>query len=301
MRNYSPRMQKFSYRIGDVSFRFLNFLLLTLFMFLCVYPFYYIAIYSFSDPIYAAKGVFFLPIKPTFSNYINIFRLPGIARAAFISVLRTVLGTSLMVACSSFFAYLVTQEKLFLRRFIYRFMVITMYFNAGLIPSYLLMRKIGLYNNFLVYIIPGAVAAFNVILVKTYIEQVPDALQDSAMVDGAGYLTIFAKIIFPVSLPIIATITVFGALGQWNQWFDNLLYVRERSLKTLQLMLYEYLKSASTIALDPLDMRNDKLKSLTPQAVRMTITMVVTLPIVLVYPYMQKYFMKGIMVGAMKG
>ena len=294
-------MQKFSYRIGDVSFRFLNFLLLTLFMFLCVYPFYYIAIYSFSDPIYAAKGVFFLPIKPTFSNYINIFRLPGIARAAFISVLRTVLGTSLMVACSSFFAYLVTQEKLFLRRFIYRFMVITMYFNAGLIPSYLLMRKIGLYNNFLVYIIPGAVAAFNVILVKTYIEQVPDALQDSAMVDGAGYLTIFAKIIFPVSLPIIATITVFGALGQWNQWFDNLLYVRERSLKTLQLMLYEYLKSASTIALDPLDMRNDKLKSLTPQAVRMTITMVVTLPIVLVYPYMQKYFMKGIMVGAMKG
>lgn len=288
-------------KIGDIAFTTANFTVLTLFMLLCAYPFYYIFIYSISDPIQAAKGVLFTPLSPTLSNYSTIFLLPGIANAAFISILRTVIGTSIMVFCSSFFGYLVTLEKLFLRKTIYRFMIITMYFNAGLIPWYLVMRALHLYNNFFVYIIPGAVAAFHVILVKTYIEQLPQGLQDSAKVDGAGYFTIFTKLIFPISLPIIATITVFGALTQWNSWFDNLLLVRPRNLKTLQLILWEYVNRATAIWLEPHRIEKEMLKSITPRAIRMTITMVVTLPIVFVYPYMQRYFLRGIMVGAMKG
>ena len=113
-----------------------------------------------------------------------------------------------------------------LRRLVYRFFILTMYFSGGLIAVYLLMRRIGLYNNFFVYIVPGIVAVFNVILVKTYIEQLPSALEDSAKIDGANYFTIYVRIVFPLSLPILATIAVFGAVGQWNSWWDNLLYVR---------------------------------------------------------------------------
>lgn len=288
---------------GDRVFIFVDCFLLLLFFMLCMYPFYYVFIYSLSNPQEAQKGIYLIPVGLTFTNYIQVFQLQGIFSAAMVSFLRTVIGTVITVACSSFFAYLATKQEMYFRKLIYRFIVVTMYFNSGLIPWYLAMKMYHLNNSFLIYVIPSALSAYYVVLLKTFIEQIPASLEESAKLDGAGYLTIFWRVIFPLSAPILATIAVFAAVGQWNSWFDNYILVSSDSLKTLQLVLYDYLNQASSIA-QSTDI-NDKARyinqQLTPQAIRMTITMVVTLPILFVYPFMQKYFVKGIMLGAVKG
>ena len=296
--SYYKSTSKFSNKLFDI----INYFFLFILFVLCIFPFYYIFIYSISNPYLAQKGLSLWPVGLTLNNYVQMFKLPGIPASAMISVLRTLLGTLLTVFCSSLFGYLVTKDKLPFRKIIYRMMVISMYFSAGLIPYYLTMKAYHLNNNFLLYIIPSALSAFNVILVKTYIEQLPSALEESARIDGANYFTIFIKIIFPLSMPIIGTIAVFAAVGQWNTWFDNYLLVQNNKLRTLQLILYDYLNQSAAIANSS---NNDKNRGLgivmTPQSIRMTITMVVTLPIIFVYPIMQRYFVKGIMMGAIKG
>lgn len=287
----------------DIVFYALAFFLMILMMFLCLYPFYYVFIYSISDPSAAQKGLTFLPREVTLSNYAQVFRLEGISGALIVSVLRTVVGTSLTILCCSFFAYLVTKGNMIGRKIVYRMVVVTMYFNSGLIPWYLTMKAYQLNNTFWVYVIPTAVSAYYVVLLKTFIEQLPSSLEESARLDGAGYLRCFASIVFPLSKPIVATITVFAAVAQWNSWFDNYILVSERSLKTLQLILYDFLNQASAIASMSNSERTQGVAAIqiTPEAVRMTITMVVTLPILFVYPFMQKHFVKGIMLGAVKG
>lgn len=287
----------------DIVFYALTFFLMILMMFLCLYPFYYVFIYSISDPSAAQKGLTFLPREVTLSNYAQVFRLEGISGALIVSVLRTVVGTSLTILCCSFFAYLVTKGNMIGRKIVYRMVVVTMYFNSGLIPWYLTMKAYQLNNTFWVYVIPTAVSAYYVVLLKTFIEQLPSSLEESARLDGAGYLRCFASIVFPLSKPIVATITVFAAVAQWNSWFDNYILVSERSLKTLQLILYDFLNQASAIASMSNSERTQGVAAIqiTPEAVRMTITMVVTFPILFVYPFMQKHFVKGIMLGAVKG
>lgn len=294
-------------RTGDIIFETINYSVFILFTLLCIYPFYYIFICTLSTPSQVLKGVVYLwPSKFTFENYISIFKLPGIPQAAVISILRTIIGSTITVFCSALVAYLVTKKELYGRKFIYRYFIFTMYASGGLIPSYILMTSLHLDNNFLIYVIPGAINAFFIILVKTFIEQIPPSLEESAMMDGASVFTIFTKIILPVSMPIIATITVFNSVGQWNSWYDNFLYVSNAKLDTLQYILLKYLKQSEALSRQlSLDAsRNRNLANnfvLTPMAVRMTITMVVTLPIIFVYPFLQKYFVKGIMMGAIKG
>jgi putative aldouronate transport system permease protein len=288
---------------GDIAFNTVTILIMILLMLLCVYPFYYVFIYSISDPVAAQKGIILLPRSPTLSNYRQVFELKGISGALVISVLRTLIGTGLTIFCCSFFAYLVTKENMIGRKFIYRMTIVTMYFSSGLIPWYLTMKLYHLNNNFLVYVIPTALSAYYIVLLKTFIEQLPPSLEESAKLDGAGYFKIFSRIIFPLSKPIVATIAVFAAVGQWNSWFDNYILVSSDNLKTLQLVLYEFLNQASSIATMTNSERNTGAAAIqiTPEAVSMTITMVVTLPILFVYPFMQKYFVKGIMLGAVKG
>ena len=280
-----------------------NYLVLIIYALLCFYPFYYIFIYSISHPFLAERGLTLFPVQPTLINYARIMELPGLGRAALISVARTLIQTGLMVFCSSLLGYLLSRKELGLRKAIYRFFIVTMYFSGGLIPTYLLMRAVGLYNNFYVYIIPGIVAIFNMILVKTFIEQLPSAMEDSAKMDGAPYLIIFFKIIMPLCMPILATIAVFGAVGQWNSWWDNLMYVPDPKLRTLQFTLWAFLQDAAYLA--GFDARGKLIMTggrteITPRSIQMTITMVVTLPILFVYPIMQRYFVKGIMIGAIK-
>jgi ABC-type glycerol-3-phosphate transport system permease component len=165
------------------------------------------------------------------------------------------------------------------------------------------MRAYGFANNFLVYIIPSAIGAFYVVLVKTYIEQLPSALEEAAEIDGAGILTIFIQIIFPLCKPIVATIAVFAAVAQWNSWFDNLIFMMGApEYNTLQIILYNILNRAATIA-NTIDTTTAQqlARQVSPDTIRMTITMIVTFPILFVYPFAQKYFVKGIMIGAVKG
>ena len=204
-----------------VVFNTMNYMLLSLMFVLCIYPFYYIFIYSISNPVEAQKGLTLFPRGITLTNYVTVFKLEGIPGAMLISLLRTVAGTIITVYSCSFFAYLITREKLPFKKYLYRFVIITMYFHAGLIPWYLTMKFFQLNNNFLLYILPGAISAYYIILIKTFIEQLPASMEESAKMDGAGYITIFRKIIMPLSKPIVATIMVFAAVSQWNTWFDN--------------------------------------------------------------------------------
>jgi putative aldouronate transport system permease protein len=247
----------------------------------------------------------FYPKGVHFENYIKVLKLPGLLDAAFISVSRTVLGTLLTVAGSAFLGYLFTKNEMWGRKFWYRFLVVTMYFNAGLIPWYVTMLNLGMTNNFLAYIVPGIVAPFNIIMVKTYIESIPAALQESAQIDGAGYLTIFIRVIVPLSMPILATIAIFSAVGQWNSFTDTLFLVSNGKLFTLQFILYRYLNEATSLASLIKSMESggtiDISKLQTPTSIRTTVTMIVVTPILLVYPFFQRFFVKGIMIGSVKG
>ncbi|WP_340021475.1 carbohydrate ABC transporter permease [Paenibacillus sp. FSL K6-1096] len=296
-----PRRRRMDWK--DAAFTVCNYLFLTLLVIVTIYPFYYIFIYSVSDPIEAQKGVLIWPAGFSLEAYKATVKLPGIADAAIVTVARTVLGTLITVFSCSFFAYLITKNEMPLRKMIYRFVLITMYFNAGFIPWYLTMKTYGLQNNFLLYIIPSAISGFNIILIKTFIEQLPASLEESAKIDGAGYFKVYTSIIFPLSMPIIATIAVFAAVAQWNTWFDNFFLVENPKLQTLQLVLYNFLNQSSNLSNMTTEQlsRGDLVRTLTPQSIRMTITMIVTLPIVLVYPMLQRYFVKGIMMGAVKG
>ncbi|RKP49872.1 carbohydrate ABC transporter permease [Cohnella endophytica] len=290
--------------VSDIAFQTVNYTLLILLMAACIYPFYYIFIYSISDSKMAMTGITLIPKGFTLVSYSKVFVIEGIGNGALISVARTVLGTALTVFVCSLFAYLMTLQQFPLRKVFYRYLIITLYFNAGLIPWYIWMRQLHLNNNFLLYILPGAVNAFYIILMKTYFEQLPKSLEESAKIDGAGYFTIYWKIIIPTSTSIIATIAVFTAVDQWNSWFDNYILVSDKKLNTLQYLLYNYITSASALSRQSgmeINRGGANAVYMTPDTVRMTITMVITFPILCVYPFLQKYFVKGIMLGAIKG
>lgn len=176
-----------------------------------------------------------------------------------------------------------------------------------MISTFIVIKSYGLLNNFWVYILPLLVSAYNIVLIKTYVEQLPQSLEESARLDGAGYIKVFTAIILPLSKPIIATVAVFVAVGQWNSWFDNHIYTRgAESLTTLQYLLYNYLNEAQRLADQIKNSVNggdisQMMSNISSKGIRMTITVLASLPIFMIYPFMQKHFVKGIMVGAVKG
>ncbi len=282
--------------------RGLNFFLLLVFVFLCVYPLYFIFINSISGADAVVRGVYILPEDFSLEFYKSLLQMPNIPNSIVVSVARTVLGTALTVICSSFLGYMVTQSELPMRKWVYRFVVATMYFNAGLIPWYILMVNLGLKNNFLLYILPSAVGAYYVVLSKTYIESIPASVEESAKIDGAGVLTIYARLILPMSMPIIACLIVFCAVNQWNAWSDNFYLVSDPKLSTLQYQLYMNLANESSNVTNTTSSSSLlRSKATTELGLRYALSMLTVLPIILVYPFMQKYFVKGIMLGAVKG
>lgn len=280
----------------------INYLIFILIAIVCIYPFYYVIIYSLSDPELAYQAVLW-PKGFSLQTYKTIFALNNIVGSFGISVARTVLGTAITVICTSFAAFLVTEREMFARKIVYRFFVITMYINAGLIPWYLTMRAYGLKDNFLLYIVPTAFSAYYMILIKTYMESLPISLEESARIDGAGYLKIFVSIIFPLCKPIIATIAIYAAVAQWNTWTDNYFLVNDEHLQTMQMILYNYINQAQNVANVTSQTMSDSANAatVTPMAIKMCITVIATVPIMCVYPFLQKHFVKGIMMGAVKG
>ena len=293
--------------VGDWIFTIINGSVFTAFTLICTFPIYYLFINTISDNRLVQAGVInFLPRGIHFENYIALLNVGELMNAAMISVSRTVIGTLVMVIASAFVGYLVTQQKMLGRKFIYRFIIITMYFNAGLIPWYLNIMMLGLTNNFWGYIIPGIVAPFNIILVKTYIESLPKELEESAFIDGAGYFTVFRSIILPLCKPVLATIAVFGAVGHWNSFVDSIILMGgEPRLYTLQHRLYMYLNMATNLSnlmdtTGAMDQR-DLAAALNGRIISLTVSMVSIIPILMVYPFMQRFFQKGLMMGAVKG
>ncbi|THF74419.1 carbohydrate ABC transporter permease [Cohnella fermenti] len=279
-----------------------NYFFMALLSLVCLYPFYYVLIYSISDPRLAAKGIYLWPEHFTLSSYTQILKLGTVPHAFLVSTEKTVIFTALCVYFSTMFAYLLTKREMLYRKLIYRFIVASMYLNAGLIPWYITMRTYGLKDNFLLYIIPGVINAFYIILIKTYIEQIPSSLEESAQMDGAGFLTIYNRIILPLSKPIVATIAVYAAVGCWNNWMDNYFLVNDPKLQTIQLILYNYLNQATSLAQSAAQEAGSTMRvRVSPETIKMTITVISVLPIVLVYPFLQRNFIKGIMLGAVKG
>lgn len=287
-------------------FDFCLILFFTAFTIVCIYPFYYLIINTISSNELSANGdIIFWPKGIHLQNYIDVFKIPALANAAFVTVARTVIGTVVTVLGSAFLGFMFSQQNMWGRKFWYRFTVITMYFNAGLIPWYITMRNLHLTNNFLAYVLPAIVQPFNIILVKTYMESIPTALQEAAEIDGASVFKVFYKIMLPLAKPIMATIAIFSAVNQWNSFQDTLILMTEPKLYTLQFLLYQYINQASSLAAM---MKNGAVMSTaslatmqTPTSIRMTVSVVVILPILLVYPYFQRYFVKGIMIGSVKG
>jgi len=300
-------MGKKNFGTGEIIFQTVTYIVYALIAFTCAYPFYYIFLYSLSDPtMVAGKSILVLPVGFTLKNYISILSLKNIYLSLFVSVTRVIIGASAGVFMTSMFAYVLTQKELFARKFMYRLTFASIYLNAGIIPWYITMRSYGLKDNFLLYIVPSLIIPFNLILVKTYMEQTPYEMQESAIIDGAGFFTIFVRIMFPICKPVIAAIAVFSAVNHWNAWVDNFFLIRNVQLQTIQLTLLNYMRDAENIAKavradSSLQKLTNIRHELSPMSVRMTLTMFVTLPILIVYPFMQKYFVKGMLIGAIKG
>lgn len=296
------------YSGSDISFNIVNYLIFGLFTLICVYPFYYLIINTISANDLSANGAInFLPKGFHLENYKQVLQLSGLGTAALVSLGRTVLGTVCTVLASAFLGFMFTQEKMWGRKFLYRFMVITMYFNAGLIPMFITMKTLHLTNTFWVYVIPAIVQPFNIILVKTYVESIPKALQEAAEIDGAGIMRIFVKIILPACTPIMATVAIFSAVGQWNSFQDTLIYITDQKLYSLQYLLYTYINQASSLAAMVKNNAGTAMNMAaiatqqTPTSIRMTVSVIVVLPILFVYPMFQRFFVKGIMIGSVKG
>lgn len=309
MSKRNPNDVQLDRSFSDRLISVITYVVYAIFAFVCIYPFYYIFINSISANNLSERGkVILYPMEIHFQNYINVTKIPGLLDAAKISVLRTVIGTALTVIVAGFLGYMFTRQTLWRRKFWYRFVVVTMYFNAGIIPWYLTMDKLGMTNNFWGYIFPTIVQPFYIILCKTFCESVPRELQDAGEIDGAGTLRIFFSIMLPVIKPILATIAIFAAVSQWNAFQDTLLLMTSTDkLNTLQYVLFQYINQASSLkALISSTTSANQLaatlaRAATATSVRMTVTVVVVLPVMLVYPFFQRFFTKGIMIGAVKG
>ena len=285
-----------------VIFQIFNYFLMLLATFICVYPFWYIVIYTFSDSTKAGiNSPVFLPRGFSVSNYIDIFKLNGFFPALGISVLRTLLGTVSAVLVCSFLGYMFTKEEMPGRKVMYRFLVMTMYINGGLISTFIVMKSYGLLNTFWIYILPMLISAYNIVLIKTYMESLPASLEESAMLDGAGYIRVFMSIILPLSKPIIATVAVFVAVGHWNSYFSAMLYISDKSKEVVQIALRRIIFLAGGINTDGTPIDWGMMGQPPEKAVKMATTVVATVPILLIYPFVQKYFTQGVMVGAVKG
>lgn len=295
-------------RGGDVTFNIFNYLIFGLLTLICAYPFYYMIINTISSNTLSANGAInFIPSGIHFENYRQVFGLSGLSTAALVSLGKTVIGTAATVLTSAFLGFMFTQERMWGRKVWYRLVVITMYFNAGLIPMFITMKNLHLTNTFWVYIIPAIVQPFNIILVKTYVESLPKALQEAAEIDGAGIIKVFIKVVLPICVPILATVAIFAAVAQWNNYQDTLIYVTDQKLYSLQYLLYTYINQANSLAAMVKQSTGAALNAAalasqqTPTSIRMTVSVIVVLPILFIYPMFQRYFVKGIMIGSVKG
>ncbi|OAS17914.1 carbohydrate ABC transporter permease [Paenibacillus oryzisoli] len=293
-------------RIEPILFHTINGIFMLLLAIVTLYPFLHTLTISFNEGNDALRGGIYLwPRSWSLQNYKAIFISGTIYHAAWISVARTLTTTVLGVFLTSMLAYTLAQPQYIFRKIIGLIFVLTMYFNAGLIPNYFLIKSLGLLNNFWVYVFPGLVSAFNLIVIRTYIRTLPSGLVESAKMDGAGDFTVFLRIILPLCTPVLATIALFIAVGSWNSWFDTFLYASsDLKLSTLQYEMMKLLGSTMNSNNDPgllAGANTNQTKAMvTPASIRAAITIVAAVPILFVYPFLQRYFVVGMNLGSVK-
>ncbi len=290
----------------DVVFPIVNTIILILLMIITLYPVLNTVAISFNDSLDALKGgIGIWPRIFSTDSYKELITDPAIYRAFWVSLWKTVITTILNLFFTSMLSYALSRKEYVLRKFITTVLVLTMYINAGMIPNYLLVaRFLKLGNTFWVYIIPTMFSCFNMIVIRTYIVGLPEALVESARIDGAGDIRTFFQIILPLCLPVMATVALFVAVGAWNSWFDTYLYCgSKKNLYTLQYLLKMKLAStqaSSNAANTSADALANSVK-VAPITIRASITVVSTVPILVVYPFLQKYFVTGMALGSVKG
>ncbi|WP_338787082.1 carbohydrate ABC transporter permease [Metabacillus sp. FJAT-53654] len=290
----------------DRMFDILNYSFLTIIMIVTLYPFLNVLVISLNDSTDTVRGgIYIWPREFTLNNYLEIMKYDNLVTGFVNSVLRTVIGTVLGVFAQAMIAFTLSRADFQGRKFISTFLVLTMYFSGGLIPGYMLIRDLGMMNSFWVYILPGLVSAFNIIIIRSFMDGLPFSLQESAKMDGANDFTIFYRIILPLCKPVLATIALFVAVGQWNSWFDTYLYNSlNENLTTLQYELMKILDNTSMGGnVNANQMRpnaEQQANMVSPESIKMAITMVTVIPIMLVYPFVQRFFIQGMTLGAVK-
>ncbi len=287
--------------ISDWIFIIFNAVFMISFVVITLYPVLNTLAISLNDGIDAVSGgIHLIPRKFTWQNYYTVLHKQNMITGAYITVLRTIIGTLLALVTNALLAFIVSRKRFLFKSQLSLFWVITMYVNGGLIPVFLLYKNLHLTGTFWVYVVPGAVSAFNMLVLRTYMVGLPDSLEESAQLDGAGYMTIFVKIISPLCKPVYATVALFVAVGQWNSWFDAMLYNRmSDKYTTLQYELMKLLSSVMQQSGSAESMRNSA-NSITPASIRAAATIATMLPIVCLYPFLQRYFVTGLTIGGVK-
>jgi len=297
------RFQRKKIHISDVIFVLINTIILSFMVAVTLYPILNTLAVSFNDGLDALRGgIYLLPRKITLKNYQTVFNMNNLLTGAKNSVLRTVIASVFHLGFTALLAYVLSIKDFVFRKSISMFYVLTMYVNAGLIPTFLLFRGLHLTGTFWVYVIPGIVSGFNLLVLRTYMSSLPDSLRESAQIDGANHLTIFWKIYCPMCKPVFATIALFIAVYHWSSWFDNMIYNRSNSdLTTLQYELMKLLSSASSqTSSGSAYGRSTQAVRITPTSIRAAATIVTSLPIVVLYPFLQRYFVTGLTIGGVK-
>lgn len=298
--------KKKSHRLdaGGWIFVICNTIFLILFALVTLYPVINTVAYSFNDGLDALRGnIYIWPRKFSVESYKTVFNMHGIVVGARVTVLRTLIGTFTALVANALLAFVISRKRFLFKSSLSLFWVITMYVNGGMVPVMILFKYLGLLGSFWVYIIPGMVSAFNVMVLRTYMQDLPDELEESAQLDGAGYITIFARIISPLCKPVYATVALFVAVGQWNSWFDAMLYNRlNPEYTTLQYELMRLLSSVSkqggNVGLASQAAASTQVTTISVRSAASVVTMV---PIIIVYPFLQRYFVTGLTIGGVKG
>ncbi|HLR43336.1 MAG TPA: carbohydrate ABC transporter permease [Pseudogracilibacillus sp.] len=289
---------------GDKTFDFLNYTILTIILFVVLYPLYLIIISSFSDPLAVNAGEVVLWFKGfTIDAYQLVFEEGRVWRGYANSILYTGLDVALALALIIPSAYALSRKDL-VGRNIFMFMIVfTMFFSGGLIPMYLLVRDLGMLNTIWSLFVPSAVSAFNLIIARTFFQtSIPDELLESAQIDGCSDIKFFFKIVIPLSTPIIAVIALFNAVNQWNAYFPALIYLRDQSLMPLQMILRDIiLENEVGVEADVLDPEEAAERRRTAEVMKYALILVASIPMLILYPFLQKYFVKGVMIGSIKG
>lgn len=287
--------------LGERTFDVFNVALLTGLSLLTLYPFLYVLFASLSDPtwVVTVRGMIWYPKDITFAAYKLVFDNPSILTGYLNTLIYVVVGTTVNILMTSLGAYALSRPSVMWKNHIMFMIVFTMFFNGGLIPTYLLVSKLGMLDSRLALIIPAAMSAFNLIIMRTAFQGIPVSLEESAKLDGANDFTVLFRIILPLSMPVVAVMILFYGVGHWNGWFNALIYLRTRELYPLQLILREILITNSTDSMMTGVGGGDKMPI--GETIKYATIIVATLPILCLYPFLQKYFVKGVMIGAIKG